>query len=520
MKRTLFPRTLLAVLLVLTMALSLFPMSAWAMDDLGEGERGDIFDVDDTMENNAGTVTINGGTVTNNNAGGMVQGNYGTVANNNAGGMVDGNYGTVKNNNAASGGKPDGQVGTNHEGALVERNYGTVTTNAGTIGTTDNGEPLFFTGNFGTVGTNASTGTITANHEGGTVTDNYGTVTVNDELGIVSTNYAGGKVETNNGEVGENHGTVTDNNGAISYNFEGATVVNSKGSIQENTGTIGQVDEDGNPVEGTGNFGFVEFNGEGGVIVVNHRFVHTNDRGGTITDNLDYVENNYGKIVNNYGGNVTNKTDGGGYTGTVMNQYSYGVQIAGKNAAAGAADGDMKLYADVYWLLDGASGSVTVTPKSGYTLAMPTLAEDAGAMSATGSESGGWTLSFTSLLKNVTLNLSAKLIKKPAEPAKPAAPVVSEEYCASVASIAVLQLVFEDGFGGSAVLSVPQGKPFALPDAPEHEGYSFLGWEAEIDGQTTVFAAGERIKLDKAVGFRALWASPTAEAGMKLDVRG
>jgi hypothetical protein len=98
---------------------------------------------------------------------------------------------------------------------------------------------------------------------------------------------------------------------------------------------------------------------------------------------------------------------------------------------------------------------------------------------------------------------------------------------AAVASIVVLNLVFDldggtlDGQTGACALSAPQGKDFKLPGAPVKAGFRCVGWAAEIDGGTVIFAPGGTARLDKPVTLRPVWEAEktVAEAGMHLGLR-
>ncbi len=278
---------------------------------------------------------------------GTVNNNGGTIINN--GGTVNYNSGTVNNNEGEIGNNIAGTVVTNH--GTITDNYLNVTENAAA----DEGTGLTegtVTNNYNNINTN--NGTVTNN--AGYISENYGTVT--DNAAPTENNTTGGLVE-------ENHGTVTTNNGTINFNI-GGTTDSAGGVVETNNGTI--------------------YNNQG--------TVKNNEMGGTVDG-----EGASGIVENNWGGTV-------GAPETVQNQY-YNVDITTENAAAGNQTGFTD-HNGASYLLEGAEGTVTVTPESGYSIAKPTLDADSGTLTVEGDETNGWQLTFSNLLKNIKLLITGK----------------------------------------------------------------------------------------------------------------
>ena len=433
---------LLAVLLMASFSITAFADDFDGIYGYNAGE----------IDTNTGTIVINNGTLDTNN------GFIGDSSN-----SESGNLGKVNNNNNIIFYNQDDGTVTNNNGDIYI-NKGTVDTNKGEIGVSNDSN----SGNYGVVNTNEEGGTIWFNQAGGTVTKNNGTVWEN--YGTVKSNEGNGFV-TNNV-----NGTVTNNSSEV-YNAGNATVENNNpGGIVRNwnSGTV------------TNNSGTVENHSNATVV--------NNEMDGVV--NGDNKANNNSKVTNNWGGTVNDGV-------TVENQY-YNVDITTENATANVQSG-FEDHNGASYLKDDATGTVTVKPSSGYTLAQPTLDAASGEMTAEGSENDGWTLTFTNLLKNIKLSL--KGVKKtdptpdPKPDPKPVGPVAVFSY----------KLKFDLDGGvmpdGETELELKcsAGQKITLPEAPTNEGFTFAGWQTEVRGKTVVFEAGAKYTVTAAKTFVALW---------------
>ena len=212
------------------------PQATWAYDDPNPAgtvvpQLNDL----NTLNQNNGTVTLNYGTVVNNNA-------EATVEYNRNGGTVTNNYGTVTENMSALGNRPAGTVTNNESGGVVHSNNGLVENNKSGATVWSNSRVGIVTTNSGTVDHNY--GTIVTNDTNGFVNTNNGTITNNS--GAVWNQFSDGTIEVNtqngtvgsvwNGEQGYSSGTVKLNNGTVNNNASGVVIANQGGTV--NGGTV------------------------------------------------------------------------------------------------------------------------------------------------------------------------------------------------------------------------------------------------------------------------------------------
>ena len=433
-------RVLTALLLTVILLSSLLPATALAADNFEDKEYN--YDHIDTnyaridsneapINDNQGTIIDNGSTVTTNNN--IIENNWNEVTTNNGdimlnngeiatnnniiednclGGKITDNYGTVGFNQSGNALFPAGEVTTNHAGGVVTKNEGLIVTNEAASGDKAAGKVTTNTGdimeNNGRVDTNNGTiGTTYVDEYGGIGygPSNTGTVGTNGKDGKIIFNSASGVVEKNEGKIGgeADNSFYAGNEGTVKENTASGWISNNRGEITDNAGKV-----EFNRKNIKNNTGTVDTNWNGS-IENNSGTVNLNNSDTTITNNSGTVEKNYGTVTNNYGGEVTNTGNG-----KVENQY-YGVEIETENAAVSDKTGFTE-YEEKDYLKEGASGSVKVTPSEGYTLDKPTLDADSGDMTAEGDETGGWTLTFSNLLKNVKLLLTGKKAEEEPEP--------------------------------------------------------------------------------------------------------
>ncbi len=440
----------ISALLLAVMLLASFTIAAFAdtVPDNTVDNNNQNVNPSDTMNTNSGTVTDNMGTITDNygtvkinHANATVTNNYdtiesnfsigSTVVTNQAGGTVKINYGLVQTNAAAADGKPAGVVETNN-GTITE-NYGTVETNNGLIGDL----------------TDESLG-------------NNGTVKINGENGIIGSNQTNGVVETNKGTIGFNNGTVEDNYGSVDLNYSNvennydeSRVFYNYGTVVNNSGTVYNSNEFGN---------------------------------GTVKNNFGD-----GKVY------FIDASEGGDLTeSSAQNQFTYNVDIKTENATASdKPTGDLVLFNDLYWLNDATTtgGSVTVTPKNGYTIKQVDLDSNVGTATKDGN---GWKLNINKLTSSISLLIKGEKISTPAQPT---APVAVFSY----------KLSFDLGGGvmpdGKTELEMKcsSGQKITLPEAPTREGFVFAGWQTDVRGKPVVFEAGAKYTVSAAKTFTALW---------------
>ncbi len=430
------------------------------------------FSITAFAEDNDSVIGLNYGEIDNNN--GDIQYNMGTVVNNNGfiGDSSDsesGNLGKVNNNNDTIWFNQDnGTVDTNNGAIYI--NKGTVDTNKDEIGVSSDSE----SGNYGIVNTND--GTIFFNQDSGTVetnngligdlTDeslgNNGTVKINGENGIIGGNQTNGVVETNKGTIGFNNGTVEDNYGSVDLNYSNvennydeSRVFYNYGTVVNNSGTVYNSNEFGN---------------------------------GTVKNNFGD-----GKVY------FIDASEGGDLTeSSAQNQFTYNVDIKTENATASdKPTGDLVLFNDLYWLNDVTTtgGSVTVTPKNGYTIKQVDLDSNVGTATKDGN---GWKLNINKLTSSISLLIKGEKISTPAQPT---APVAVFSY----------KLSFDLGGGvmpdGKTELEMKcsSGQKITLPEAPTREGFTFVGWQTTVRGKTVILDAGAKFTVSAAKTFTALW---------------
>ena len=62
-----------------------------------------------------------------------------------------------------------------------------------------------------------------------------------------------------------------------------------------------------------------------------------------------------------------------------------------------------------------------------------------------------------------------------------------------------------DGEGTALVIKAARGETITLPDAPTKDGFRFVGWETEVDGQLVTLQPGDSFKVTGQQSFKAVW---------------
>ncbi len=355
----------LALLITLTLCLSLLPIPAQALELIPNNPAGSEISIEigQYMEYNRGTVTenygeilLNNSTVTDNFS--RININDGTIANNS--GTVEENRNTVINNNLAG---------------IIELNKGDVGIDC--YNPDFNTEEMLAarkTGNFGTIEIN--NGTIYTNQEDGLIgaylLDEDGNQVLDDDGNRVLDQNSGnnGTIDTNRGSLFINHAQINVNRGLI-----GAYLLDKDGN------TV--LDSYGNPVidPNSGNFGKVDNNLQG--IILNHGYVESN-----------------GGFVYNYGGT----TDDGGieyFSVEIINDTSItNTDHTYENVSSMYVKDGFHSFGGKMWLAKTraglATGTVLLTPNKGYEIIDIAVPESGTLESAVKNDDGTWTLTFQS----------------------------------------------------------------------------------------------------------------------------
>lgn len=285
------------------------------------------------------------------------------------------------------------KVVNNREGATIHNNQpkATITNNYGRVGSDISFSMSYGdSGNEGTIDRNY--GTITNNFNGAMLTYNYGSIT-GYNYGFLYSNYEGGTIYCNSGTLGYNYGTTE-------YNSVGGTIYGNSGLISEaNTGTVST------------NTGTIQRNGvdhfnplEKGNVEENYGTIVKNAANGQINKNAGEITENNGYVRNYTEGTVTSNTANGrvyNYGGTVKSnsgKHYIQVDLSAEHATVSYGEGFSSDNEIDCWLLEGESGTATITPDEDYEI--KSISTGAGVTNAVKNDDGSWSVTVGGLSAN------------------------------------------------------------------------------------------------------------------------
>lgn len=286
------------------------------------------------------------------------------------------------------------KVVNNREGATIHNNQpqAEITYNYGTVGSSTTSSRLYGSaGNEGTIDYNY--GVLVSNLEGGSLYRNYGRIT-GYNYGTMIDNKEGAYLFCNSGIMRENYGTTE-------FNSKGGTIYGNSGLISDtNTGTI------------VVNTGTIQRNGvdyififdQTGKVEKNYGTIIKNDIYSLVEMNEGGITENSGYVRNHTGGIVTDNTADGrvyNYGGTVLNnsgKHYIQVDLSAEHATVSYGEGFSSDNEIDCWLLEGESGTATITPDEDYEI--KSISTGAGVTNAVKNDDGSWSVTVGGLSAN------------------------------------------------------------------------------------------------------------------------